>query len=344
MNSRIRDILENYAKFESILPDELVHQGITEALTNAKNEINKIVNSDLENIKNLASKQNKATMLNEIAKPASIIKKAFYLDSDGPLQDQISFYYAHWMMSLSTLQSLTHEVIRMSAELQELHVSYINTSKQEKGTAFSHFIRGYQDFYGFLINIRNLIVQYYDLFVRTCNEIDPNNKEQTLIAYKSDIGHEQLLSATKELLLRGSFGRLSGFILLRSAIEVFVTRELFNTKKSKKYINYQITFTRGKIPSLNTISKKIEQLDLDRYFKNDSLRRLYTWQSIVAHRGSLSEEYLIWFVYHHTVVKIIGAFRVNLTHYRDQILEKLQTDGVIKINKAQGTSQGTLVK
>jgi hypothetical protein len=338
MNSRIRDILENYAKFESILPDELVHQEITEALTNAKNEINKIVNFDLENIKNLASKKNKSTMLNEITKPASIIKKAFYLkDIDGPLQDQISFYYAHWMMSLSTLQSLTHEVIRMSAELQELHVGYINASKPEKRTAFSLFIRGYQDFYGFLINIRNLIIQYYDLFVQTCNEIDPNNKEQTMIAYKSDIGHDQLLSATKELLLRGNFGRLSGFILLRSAIEVFVTRELFDMKKSKKYINYQITFTRGKIPSLNTITKKIEQLNLNRYFKTDSLRRLYTWQSIVAHRGSLSEEYLIWFVYHHTAIEIIGAFRVNLTHYRDQILEKLQTDDVIEISKAQGT-------
>jgi hypothetical protein len=61
------------------------------------------------------------------------------------------------------------------------------------------------------------------------------------------------------------------------------------------------------------------------------LKRLYAWQSIVAHRGNLAEEYLIWFVYYHTAIEIIGAFKANLRHYRDQILEELQKDGLILI-------------
>jgi hypothetical protein len=180
-----------------------------------------------------------------------------------------------------------------------------------------------------LISIRNTITQYYDLFVQTCNKIDPNNKEQTLIACKSDIGHDQLLAATKELLLRGNWGRLAGFALLRSAIEIHVTRELFDPNKSKKYSNNQIVFPGKDIPSLKAIWKRIEKLDLERYFKTDSLKRLYAWQSNVVHRGNLAEEYLIWFVYYHTTIEIIGAFKANLRHYRDQIIDELLKDGLI---------------
>ena len=42
--------------------------------------------------------------------------------------------------------------------------------KQEKRMAFNHFIRSYQEFFGYLINIRNTITQYYDLFVQSCNK------------------------------------------------------------------------------------------------------------------------------------------------------------------------------
>lgn len=182
-----------------------------------------------------------------------------------------------------------------------------------------------------MISIRNIITQYYDLFIQTCNKIDPNNKEQTIIAYKSDIGHDQLLAATKELLLHGSWGRLAGFALLRSAVEIFITRELFDLKKSKKYSNYQMIFPNKGIPSLKAIAKRIERLNLERYFKTDSLKRLYAWQSIVAHRGNLAEEYLIWFIFYHTIIEIIGAFKANLRHYRDQILEELLKDGLILV-------------
>ena len=45
----------------------------------------------------------------------------------------------------------------------------------------------------------------------------------------------QLLAAIKKLLSHGNIGRLVGFPLLKSALEVFITREIFVTKKSSKY-------------------------------------------------------------------------------------------------------------
>lgn len=334
MHSEIQNITPYFSKFENILPDELPDIKITEELGNAKNEINRTIEEDLKKIKDLTNRQNKSIAFNEFTKPASIIRMAFYIEGD-PSYDDVSFYFAHWTMSFSTLRSLAQSVIDISIELKTYYNNYLNansqTQTQEKRVAFSRFIRAYQEFYGYLINIRNTITQYYDLFIQTCNKIDPNNKEETLIAYKSDIGHDQLLAATKELLLHGSWGRLAGFTLLRSAIEIFITRELFDPKKSKKYRNNQIIFPGQDIPSLKAIWNRIEKLNLQRYFKTDSLKRLYAWQSIVAHRGNLAEEYLIWFVYYHTAIEIIGAFKANLRQYGDQILEELQIDGLILV-------------
>ena len=286
MKSKIQNITPRYTKFENILPDELSHTQITEELEEAKNKINNIIEEDLRNIKSLSSSKNKAIPFNEFLKPPSIIKAAFYLENDDSQQDPILFQYAHWTMSFSALRSLAQHIIEMSRELKTFYADYINASaRHEKGIKFNHFVRSYQDFNGYLISIYNTINQYYDLFVQVCNEIDPNNKEQTLTQFQSDIDYRELLAAIKELLLHGNMGIIIGFPLLRSALEIFITRELFNIRKSSKYSNNEIIFLKKRVPSPKTIIRIIEKLNLERSFKTDSLRRLYDWQSIVTHRG-----------------------------------------------------------
>jgi hypothetical protein len=328
--SKIRLIESYYAKLEYALPEQLMHDEIAEELEKAKNEIKKIIDEDLKNIRRLATNQKKVISFTEFSKPPSIIKRALYIEGD-PEPDQISYYYSHWIMSLSSLQSLAQNAINMSAELKTCFTNYVNSIGYDRRIAFAHFVDAYRDFNGYLTNLRRIITQYHDLFILTCNELDPNHKEEIIIAKKSDITHDQLLDATKELLLRGNYGRLGGFALIRSAVEIFITRELFDLKKSQKYSTKQIFFPKKKIPSVKSIWKRIEKLQLAQYFKTDSLKRLYAWESIVAHRGTLAEEYLIWFVYYHTAIEIIGAFKANLKRYGDQILEELQKDGMIQI-------------
>jgi hypothetical protein len=159
LNSRIQTVTQYFTKFENILPDDLIDSEITTELGRAKNEINKIIDEDLKNIKNnLTGKQNKSIAFNEFSKPASIIRMAFYLEDDQ-IEDELSFYYAHWTMSLSTLQSLTQNAVNMSAELKTHYISYMNADTQEKRIAFNRFIRAYQELYGYLISIRNTITQ-----------------------------------------------------------------------------------------------------------------------------------------------------------------------------------------
>jgi hypothetical protein len=330
MISKIRQIELYYSKLEYILPEEIIHNDITEELEKAKNEMKTIIDEDLKNIQALARNEKKVIAFNMFSKPSSIIKMAFSLEEDQS-QNRIAFHYAHWIMSLSSLQFLAQDTTELSTELKRYYTDYMNATGQEKRIAFGRFVEAYRDFNGYLINLHNMIVQYHDWFILTCNEIDPNNSEQTVIACKSDIIHDQLLAATKELLLRGNYGRLAGFVLLRSAVEIFISRELFDLKKSQKYSTKQIIFPGKDIPSVNSICKRIENLNLSQYFKTDSLKRLYAWESIVAHRGTLNEEYVIWFVYHHTAIEIIGAFKANLKRYGDQILEELLKDGIIQI-------------
>ncbi|MBV9176067.1 MAG: hypothetical protein JO297_03425, partial [Nitrososphaeraceae archaeon] len=307
MKSKIQNITPTYTKFENILPDELRHTQITEELEEAKNEINNIIEEDLRNIKGLSSSKNKAIPFNEFLKPPSIIKAAFYLENDDS-QDSILFRYAHWTMSFSALRFLAQHIIEMSRELKTSYANYINASdRHQKGIEFNHFVRSYQDFNGYLISVYNTINQYYDLFVQVCNEIDPNNKEQTLTQFQSDIDYRELLSAIKELLLHGNMGRLLGFPLVRSALKIFITTELFNIRKSSKYSNNEIIFLKVRVPSLKAIIRIIEKLNLERSFNTDSLRRLYDWQSIVTHRG-YRIDYLLWFISERTALEILAAF------------------------------------
>jgi hypothetical protein len=331
VKSEIQTLIPIYTKFENILPDELSNDNIFKELEWAKHEINSIINDDLKNIKNLAISQNKAIAFNEFLKPPFVFKAGFYVDGNH-LQDPILLYYAHWVMSLSTLRSLAQNIIQTLRELKSFYGSYMNNvNSQEKQIAFSHFVRVYRDFNGYLISIHYTITQYYDLFVDVCNEISPNNKEETPIHHELDVDHSQLLAAIKELLLYGNVGRLVGVQLIRSTLEVFITRELFNTKKSSKYRNNQITFLKKQTPSVKAIIKIIEKLNLQRFFQTDSLIRLCDWQSIGIHRDIRANEYLLWFVCEHTALEILSAFNVNLKHYRDIILEELQNEDEIQI-------------
>ena len=333
VNSRIQNVTPRYTKFENVLPEELSHTQITEELEETKNEINNIIEEDLRNIKSLSSSQNKVIPFNQLLKPPSIIKTAFYLENDHS-QDPLLFYYAHWTMSLSALRSLAQGIIKMSREVKTYYANYMNaTATHEKGIEFNHFVSAYQDFNGYLASIHNIIKQYYDLFVHVCNEINPNNKEETLTQYQSDTDtdYRQLLVAIKVMLLHGNMGRLVGFPLLSSALEVFITREIFNIKKSSKYSNNKIIFLKKDIPSPRTIIRIIEKLSLERFFKTDSLRRLYGWQNISIHRSIRTDDYLLWFVCERTALEILVAFNANLKHYRDQILEELQNENEIQI-------------
>ena len=146
-----------------------------------------------------------------------------------------------------------------------------------------------------------------------CSEIDPNNKEEMLSQYHqsdTETDYLQLLAAIKKLLSHGNIGRLVGFPLLKSALEVLITRERFDTKKSSKYS--KVIFLKKDTPSSKTIIRIIEKLNLERFFKTDSLRRLYDWQNVSTHKSIRTDDYLLWFVCERTALEILAPRNISL--------------------------------
>lgn len=203
------------------------------------------MDEDLESIKKLSLEKNVAINVQEFRKPDHIVRMGFFREGDAS-QDLVQFYFAHWYMSMITMERLTKSVIDLSGELSKYYTEYRKEEStiSERKKNYNYYVRTWQDFFGYLISTYNTIYDYYDLFVRLNKQLDPQNKDTPYYAAKSDEGPGELQAGVKELLLHGNRGRLTGFSLLRTMIEISVIRELFNTDKSIKYKGKEIIFKR----------------------------------------------------------------------------------------------------
>jgi len=175
--------------------------------------------------------------------PEYVIRMGFYRENDT-VEEEVNFYFSHWYMSMVTLDILTNAVIEVSSALINYYDEHTNKKNAigVRKSKYNQFVRTWQDFNGYLINIKQTIYDYYDLYARTCNVIDPNIKETPYYAFKSDTAPAELHAAVKELLLHGNMGRLAGFSLLRSMTEITVVGRLLDLQNSPKYKNKTIEF------------------------------------------------------------------------------------------------------
>jgi hypothetical protein len=316
-----------YSAFELPLPNELTENRKSD-LENARSRFNEIHASDLSTLKrilgNIPSKKNKSIKFNKFqSDPQYVIKMGFKNKNEKTINEPL-FHFAHWHMNKAVIDEVSAILIELYNNLLQFHNLILNDSNNR--TNYFEYIRTYQDFYGYIVSMRNLIDQYHDNFVILCKSIDPTIKENTIIAFTSDTLTFEFFEATKELLLHGNYGRLAGFPLLRSAAEVGIMGALFNLRNSNKFNNKLVT-VKDKI-HLDEICRIIEKRNLNE-FPTDTLRRLYGWQSMVSHRGLRTKEYVLWYVYYY-MGGIINAFSSNLRQSNDTILEELAKEKLIE--------------
>lgn len=330
MISKIQDLIHKYGSFENILPEELLNKDFTE-LELFKAEFKRISSEDMDTIRKLAKENSVTIDFDRFKKIDYIVKMAFYRETDVT-QDEIPFYFAHWYMSLVTLDMLTNNILQLSSTL----VGYFKDYSSEtniifaKRTNFNYFVRTWQDFYGYIVNIKGSAYDYSDLFVRTCNKINPNNNENPYYAYKADISPNELNAGVKELLLHGNVGRQSGFSLLRSMIEITVLGKLLDTNDSKQYKDTLIESSNDYPLSVNAICRTIERLGYGDLFKTDTILRLYNWQSQVSHVGYRADDYVTWFI-RNICGQLCNLFSHKIKIHQDEIITNLEKTGQIKI-------------
>ena len=129
-------------------------------LQTARDELNKIINEDRTNIQGLCIKENKTIAFNDYVNPEYVVNKVFWIPDDISFDNSLLLCLLDYVCQ--NLRNSLAKGVDMAAELEVYYKEYLNAGDQNKKTKFFSFMRTYQDFYGFLISIRNTIEQYYD--------------------------------------------------------------------------------------------------------------------------------------------------------------------------------------
>ena len=320
MLSDIQILKQDYGKYQSILPEE-INESIVNELSHVRIKLEKILGKDQKMVENLMSGITKNFKFEKFKNYQYVILKAFPEENE---QKGNSYFYAHWVMARDALELLSRNVIALYENLIKYYDEYIKSAN--KKSKINTYLRSHQDFFG-VINRNQTIEQYNDNLVLLCKEIDPSIKQNTIYSFKANSDFQDLRQTVIDLLLHGNRGRLNGFPLLRSAIEVFIYEKLFDLEDDPIYESIQIN---NPFKVFNGILGIIKTQNLPG-FGVDTLKRLYDFQSKIIHRGFRTDDYILWYAFHYSWF-LAGDFSEIINH-KKIILEGLESDGIIKLKR-----------
>jgi len=113
--------------------------------------------------------------------------------------------------------------------------SSASVDRKERINSFLELTRGYQFLHGYVLNMLDIIEDCIFYFNDICRRLDPTFRGEIEAPVPLEIKHYELFNGTRELLLRGNVGRFAPSPLIRSAIEIIVTRIIFDTTYSDEY-------------------------------------------------------------------------------------------------------------
>lgn len=179
------------------------------------------------------------------------------------------------------------------------------------------------------MNICDILDEYDDTFNRVCKQIDPSYVITFGTNYSALHEHE-LGSGVTELLLRGNFGRFTPAPLIRSLLEVIITRAIADTSLSKKYQGKKVIL----LPDFEfaDILRAMDNNNIRSIFETEIVRRIYEWASIGIHRGWRMRHSSTWYALF--AAGTIGAGLNNKSEMRknlDVILDYLVSENKIQI-------------
>jgi hypothetical protein len=341
--TRIAIAKERYDNFMEILPEEL-NDTTVQALDSAKVLLNQITGKDTGSLKRLLAEHGLTISLEEFESPIYTIRKAF------PLRDElltrnseiIKCFLGQWTASKEVLLYLADKIIEVLPAVRRLFTEFNSSSssssspaqQRERRIAFIDLTRYYQEFRGYAVNIHEIIEDYEEVFSFLSKRIADQTYsfEDHVKRCTSTIFHFELFKAIEELLLHGNFGRFTPTPLIRSVLEIMITRGILNTEYSSKYRGRQIEPERNF--RLDDILDAVQNTNYEFTIGTDSIRRLYDWGSISVHRGSRMRHSQMWYA-----LVVIGQIRNGLIVAKphevskvwDDILDELIREGVIRI-------------
>jgi hypothetical protein len=338
MTSRITRLHELYGKYNEILPEEIVDNSLTIELEGYKNLLEEIMKEDTQFIEDLIRQNGLRTLVDELPDQETIIRWAFELDDGGRMKkntELIKLGLAQWLVCKETLTLLSQRIIDELPSVIDTYSSYKKETEitREKRMAYIRFTRHYQNIIGYSVNIRDIIDEYNDTFNITCKQVD-SNYEIDYQWYRSAVRSGDIKQGIVELLLRGNLGRFTPFPLMRSYIEVLITRSLLNTKYSNKYkgrnILVQKDFKKDDIWWL------MRQLNAGTELQIFTTSLLYDWGSMSMHRAIRVLHSMMWYsiIFTDVLVGMIASVKID-PNKLDSIIDSLVVNNKVIVSIAR---------
>lgn len=238
MNSRMRDLPVKYRRFRSILPEELGDSHLYNELKNNGEDLGRLLDQDFKDLDILIKKCKIGINLDNFKDDVSVCRRGFLLRNEKLNDKQETKYYiAHLVICKSVLIYLSKQILRQMARANESFSKYDSSriDRNTKHSSFLEFIHSYQSVQGCVLNILEVMEDYIFYFNSVYKKLDPQFQCEDEAPVPLEIKHYELLQGTRELLLKGNVGRFAPSPLIRSAIEIIVTRIIFDTTHSKRY-------------------------------------------------------------------------------------------------------------
>jgi hypothetical protein len=344
MTSRITSLHELYGKYNEILPEEITKsrnegRSIFNELENHKCLLHEILTEDVQFIEVITRQNGLRPLIKELPNRETIIRWAFELDDNQDHKKKktelIKRSLAQWLVCKETLILLSQGIIDELAHVIDTYDTYKKEpeSNREKRMAYISFTRYYQNFIGYSANIRDIIDEYHDIFNIACKQID-SNYEIDYSWRRSAVFTSELKRAVMELLLRGYLGRFTPFPLMRSYIEVLLTRSLLNTKYSNKYKDRNIVLLKDF--KTDDIWWLMRQFNAGTLLQIHATSLLYDWGSMSVHRAIRMLHSMMWYsiIFTDILVGILQGVRIDPDKL-DSIIDNLLTNNKIKVFQSQ---------
>lgn len=334
MASRITSLHALYGKYNEILPEELQDNADNVALELKGHAalLEEIIIYDTNSIEKTIRENRLRSPLPKLSGPETIIRWALESDDKRRRKSElVKEGLAQWLICKDTLSFLSRKILDELPLVVNTYSDYGRhpLTSREKRIAFISFTRYYQNFIGYSANIRDIIDEYHDTFNVACKQID-SNYETDYVTHRSAVLANHIKQGFVELLLRGYLGRFTPFPLMRSYMEVLITRTLLNTKYSNKYRGKNIvvlkSFKSADIWNLMRTTNAGSELQAS------ATSLLYDWGSMSVHRGIRTLHSLMWYSLIFTDTLKIMLAGAQITPERlDNIIDKLVADNKVML-------------
>jgi hypothetical protein len=333
--SRITSLHVLYGKYNEILPEELLDNtnNVVLELRRHATLLEEIIKEDTKFIEKIIQVSGLKSPLSELSCPEMIIRWTFEPDDRSKRKSELlKESLAQWLICKYTLPLLSCKILDELPLVISTYVDYREQllTSRNKRIAFVNFTRHYQNFIGYSANIRDIIDEYHDTFNIACKQID-SNYEIDYIWRRSAVFTSHLKQGVVELLLRGYLGRFTPFPLLRSYMEVLITRTLLNTEYSNKYRGKNIVMLKG-FKSAD-IWNLMRTMNAGSDLQVCATSLLYDWGSMSVHRAIRTPHSLMWYslIFTDILNNMLAGIKIE-PEQLDNIIDKLVTDNKVTLS------------